>query len=111
MSIEYIANSFLDMLILCMEGIIAFYFLSEVLPDCSTVQNNLDLNEVEPVARIESTDSNSDKALQFSPTFRQLVLIAKEHQVPGYSKLNKEALGQTLYDLGLNPLSSMTFSS
>jgi Rho termination factor, N-terminal domain len=91
-----IANSFLNLSILVMEGILAFYFLAAFLPSSAKVDGEI---KVAPLSITEAKDNTPISIDSTVLTVKQLVSIAKEHKVPGYSKMKKQQLQQTLSDL------------
>lgn len=111
-----ILNSLLDCSILFLEGILAFYFLAAFLPETnSSIQaeeidspvifskpNAPTQKELLPIATLPISEAEDNTLISIKPTVltvKQLVSIAKEHKVPGYSKMKKQQLQQTLSDL------------
>jgi hypothetical protein len=104
-----ILNSLFDCSILLLEGILAFYFLAAFLPENTSAIDQIEVSPVEEILKIAAPIivPTIDPLILLPettvPTWKELVSIAKQNQVPRYSRLKKEALQQTLFDLGLYP--------
>ena len=100
-----IANSLLNLSILLMEGILAFYFLAAFLPATTKIHGEIEITPAVPavsIATLPISEAEDNTLISIKPTVlsvKQLVSIAKEHKVPGYSKMKKQQLQQTLSDL------------
>jgi Rho termination factor, N-terminal domain len=98
-----IANSLLNLSILVMEGILAFYFLAAFLPANAKTDTEIKVTPVVvSIAPLEISEAKDTTPISIDSTVltvKQLVSIAREHKVPGYSKMKKQQLQQTLSEL------------
>jgi hypothetical protein len=114
---EQIINSVIDFSILVMEGFLAFYLLSEMLP--AAITEPTAISTARPSDNITATVEAEDiivPALLESQTpeiagaaprslnlsVKELVAIARQYKVRGCSKMSKGKLQEALMELRLN---------
>jgi hypothetical protein len=109
---EQIINSTIDFSILVMEGFLAFYLLSEMLPTATTetiaMPSDIATVEAEDIIEIivpTLVESQALEIVEAAPqnlnlSVKELVAIAKQHKVRGCSKMSKDKLQEALIELG-----------
>jgi hypothetical protein len=117
---EQIINSIIDSSILIMEGFLAFYLLSEMLP--TTTSEPTTASIAKPIDNITATveaedilefthptlvESQAPEIVEATPrslnlSVEELVAIAKQHKVKGYARMRKDKLQEALMELRLN---------
>lgn len=96
---EQIIGNVIDLCILLMEGFLAFYLLVVFLADVGHNQQVFELSEFDE-------HQNNDFYLELFMaqkefTIKDLQKIARDNQIPGWSRLNKVELGRELYNRAL----------
>ena len=96
---EQIISSVIDSCILVMEGFLAFYLLSELLPSA---------DKGGQVCEDFEYDEHLDNDYYFEKfmagnefSIKKLQQIAKDNGVPGWSRMKKEDLSRELYNCAL----------
>jgi hypothetical protein len=115
---EQIINSIIDSSILIMEGFLAFYLLSEMLPTATTeptaistarpsdnITATVEAEDILEVTHPTLVESQAPEIVEATPrslnlSVKELVAIAKQHKVKGCSQMNKGKLQEALIDLG-----------
>lgn len=113
---EQIISSIVDSCILVMEGFLAFYLLSEMLPTLTTEptasgtakpsDNITAAVEAEEIIVSALVEAQAPEIVEAAPqslnlSVKELMLIAKQHNVAGYARMRKGKLQKALMELGL----------
>ncbi len=116
---EQIINSIVDSCILVMEGFLAFYLLSEMLPTMTAEptasgtakpsDNITAVVEAEEIIEIIAptlVEAQTPEIVEVAPQslnlpVKELMSIARQHKVTGYARMRKGKLKEALMELGL----------